>query len=83
MNSYVGIVSSRGLECFVPESERFTRSLVQRAYCQQPIRSVCYWAIVPQSQAGAVARSLGAGRPIEALGLLEAGACSLGQILPA
>jgi hypothetical protein len=83
MNSYVGIISSRGLEYFVPENERFTRSLVQRAYCQWPIRSVCYWAIVPHGQAGAVARSLDAGRHVEALGLLEAGACSLGQILPA
>lgn len=80
MDSYVGIISRRGLECFVPETEHTARFLVKRAKRSTP--SLCYWAVMHQAHATEIKRLLASDNSAEALRILNAAAQSLGSILP-
>lgn len=57
-NAFVGIISSRGLESMVPETEHALPFLIRRAYRQQPPEAVCYWAVMDEAVAEEVHRQL-------------------------
>jgi hypothetical protein len=57
-NAFVGIISSRGLESLVPETEHALPFLVRRAYRRHPPEAVCYWAVMDEVVAEEVRRQL-------------------------
>jgi hypothetical protein len=57
--SFVGIISPRGLESLIPETEHAVPFLVRRAYRRRTAKAVCYWAVVDESVADQVRRQLG------------------------
>lgn len=56
--SYVGIISPRGLESLLPETEHAVPFLVRRAYGRRSGEAVCYWAVMPDSTARQVETQL-------------------------
>lgn len=44
MRAYLGIVSSRGLEWLLPESDHVLRFLAGQAYAHLPVTGICCWA---------------------------------------
>jgi hypothetical protein len=79
LKSYVGLASARGLEAFAPEHHLAVQALAARA---RKVRSVCYWAVLPDDDALAIDDRLAAGDARAALALLEATAREVGPILP-
>ena len=80
--SYVGIISRHGLESFFPENDHIVRFLVRRAYRRQPLESLCYWAVMPDSTADDIQWQLSCGDRERALVTLHASAVALGTMLP-
>lgn len=82
MRAYLGIVSSRGLEWLLPESDYVLRFLAGRAYAHRPPRGVCCWAAMHTPAATQIQGELEDGNADTALRLLQASAEFLGPILP-
>jgi hypothetical protein len=57
-NCFVGIISPRGLESLVPETDHAVPFLARRAYRRRPTEAVCYWAVMEDSAAEHVRRQL-------------------------
>lgn len=81
VNSFVGIISRRGLESLVPETEHAVPFLVRRAYRRRPTEAVCYWAVMEESAAEQVRRQLHGHRHEDAFFALRALAEHFGTIL--
>jgi hypothetical protein len=56
--AFVGIISSRGLESMVPETDHALPFLIRRAYRREPPETVCYWAVMDEAVAEEVRRQL-------------------------
>jgi hypothetical protein len=82
VNSYVGIISGRGLESLVPETEHALPFLVRRAYRQRPSKAVCYWAVMQDEAAREIQSYLQRRRHDDALMALREQAAHFGTILP-
>jgi len=80
--SYVGLVSRRGLESCLPDDDVALGFLLRRAYGLRPTRAVCYWALLEDEAQGDIVRLLDAGEPAAAFAALQALAVSLGTIPP-
>lgn len=80
MKAYIGVASARGLETLLPEQGLVVQALVARATQR---RSVCCWAVLPDSDAREIRYRLADGEQAAALALLEASAREVGSILPA
>ena len=82
MQSYVGIITYRGLESLLQESEQSLRFATRRAYQNYQGHSVCCWAAMPHSAAADARRLVEDGDCDEALKILSSSAKFLGPILP-
>ena len=82
MRSYVGIITSRGLEWLLPENDGVLRFLAGRAYTEWPHRAVCYWTAIQAAEAGEIQEELADGDSDRALQILQASAMFGGPILP-
>lgn len=82
VNSYVGIISGRGLESLVPETEHAVPFLVRRAYRRPTSEAVCYWAVMQDEVAREVQGHLQRCRHDDALLALRRHAAHFGTILP-
>lgn len=82
MQSYVGIITHRGLESLLQESEQSRRFVARYAYQSSQGRSVCCWAAIPHSAAIDLRRLLDDGEADAALQILSSSARFLGPILP-
>ena len=80
--SYVGIISPRGLESLLPETEHAVPFLVRRAYGRRPGEALCYWAVMPDSTARGVELQLQAHFHEDAFYRLRGEAAHFGTILP-
>jgi hypothetical protein len=79
LKSYLALATPTGLKSLVPEHTHATQALVARAARD---RSVCCWAVLPDTDAAEIEDCIDAGETVAALALLEAAACSVGRILP-
>lgn len=82
MQSYLGIITSRGLQSLFLESDCVLRFLARLAYGEQPTRGVCYWAAMQVPEAIEIQEQLEEGDNDRALQVLRASARFLGPILP-
>ena len=82
LDSYIGLISRRGLESLFPETEHAAPFLVRRAYRRQPLEAVCYWAVMEESAAQQVQWQLQWRHHEEAFLVLRALADHVGTILP-
>ncbi len=82
VNSYVGIISRRGLESLLPETEHAVPFLIRRAYRKNPPDAVCYWAVMQDFAAQEVQRQLQWQRYEDAFFVLGALADYSGTIPP-
>jgi hypothetical protein len=82
MRSYVGIVTSRGLQSLFPESDYVLRGLTRLAYVGQPVHAVCYWAAMHVPEATEIQAQLDEGDSNRAFQVLQTSATFLGPILP-
>ena len=82
LQSYVGIITSQGLESLVQETERTTRLVTRFAYGNRLGRTICCWAAVQHSVAMDVRRLVDDGDRARALEILNGSARFLGPILP-
>jgi len=82
INSYPGIITPRGLETLVVETEHAAPFLLRRVSRQPLGELVACWAVLDEKEAGKVARHVAGQRFQEALCQLHACAIDLGTILP-
>ena len=80
--SYLSLVSSRGLESLVPETEHALPFLLRRAYRRCPHEAICCWAVVPARAVYRVRALIATGRHLQALIALNVEAHELGTIPP-
>jgi hypothetical protein len=80
--SYVGIVTPRGLESLVPETENAVALLMHRVYGKRSRNEACCWAVMPDAVARAVQDKLEWQRFKDALATMSAEAMYCGTILP-
>ena len=83
IRSYVGIVTTRGLQAFYCENDHIVRFLNRRLYRHKPYAGLCYWAVMPDETANQVERQLELGEYVLALRTLQTHALHYGSILPA
>jgi hypothetical protein len=82
MRSYLGIITSHGLESLFLESDYVLQFLARLAYTEQPLRGVCYWAAMNVPEATEIQGQLDEGDSDRALQILHASARFIGPILP-
>jgi hypothetical protein len=82
VRSYVGIISRRGLELLLPETEHAVPFLLRRAYCRHSAGAICCWAVMQDAAAGEVQRQLLFRRYEDAFLSLRVKAACFGTILP-
>ena len=81
-NSYLGIVTPRGLETLVLETEH-AAPFVLRRVARQPLgKAVAYWAVLDERTARDLTRRIAARQFEEAIRQLHSQALHLGTILP-
>jgi len=81
-NSYLGIVTSRGLETLVVETEHAAVFLFRRAARHGDADAVCFWAVLDEKTARNVMRQIDCRRFRDALCQLNSRAVHLGTLLP-
>jgi len=81
-NSYLGIVTSRGLEKLVVETEHAAVFLFRRAARQADGEAICFWAVLDEKMARDVIRQIDCRRFRDALCQLDSQAVHLGTLLP-
>ena len=82
MRSYIGIITSSGLEWLLPENDGVLRFLAGRAYAEWPHRAVCYWTAIQAAEAAEIQGELAEGDSNRALQILQASATFSGPVLP-
>ena len=82
INSYLGIITPRGLETLVVETEHAAPFLLRRVSRQPLGELVACWAVLDETEAREVARHVAGRRFQEALCQLNALAIDLGTVLP-
>ena len=80
--AYLALVSLRGLESLVPETEHALPFLLRRAYRRFPYEAICCWAVVPAPAVNRVHALIATGRYLQALIALNVEAQELGTIPP-
>ena len=80
--SYLGIITRRGLESLVPETEHAAPFLLRRAGRSRPALGFCCWAVLPETAFLETQHQLDCGRFREALVILNSQALHLGTVLP-
>ena len=81
-NSYIGIVTPRGLETLVVETEHAAVFLFRRAARHADAHAVCFWAVLDEKTAKNVMRQIECGLFRDALCRVNAKAVHLGTLLP-
>lgn len=81
LQSYVGIISQRGLEVFCSETPDAVQFLRRRA-ARNPSHKVCFWSIVPDDAVQQVQSALRQGRFADALSLVEQHSREYGLVSP-
>lgn len=81
-NSYIGIVTPRGLEMLVVETEHAAQFLLRRAERRADGGAVCCWAVLDEKTARYVFRQIDGRRFRDALCRLNSQAVHLGTLLP-
>lgn len=79
--SFVGIVSSRGVELFCAEHPHTIKFLWHR-FAREQGRVSCFWAVMPENKASLVARAVELGRSREAFNTIRTHARECGMLLP-
>ncbi len=79
---FLGIISPRGLESLVPETEHAALFLTRRAYRNRTAKAVCFWAVMDDSKIAEVRGHLYAQNRAEAFRVLRMAAHDFGTILP-
>lgn len=82
IDAYVGMISRRGLECFVPETEHAALFLLRRAMRSSAAPTVCCWAVLRREDAARIQQLLRNRNSADALAMLHNTARSLGTLLP-
>ena len=82
IDAYVGMISRRGLECFVPETEHAALFLLRRAMRSSSTLAVCCWAVLRREDAARIQQLLRNGNSADGLTMLHNTARSLGTLLP-
>ena len=81
-NSYLGIVTPRGLETLVVETEHAAVFFFRRAARHADADAVCFWAVLDEKMARDVIRQIDCRRFRDALCQLDSQAVHLGTLLP-
>ena len=81
-NSYLGIISPRGLETLVVETEHAALFLARRMARRPLDEAIGCWAVLDDHKARDITRQISCGRFQEALCRLNAQALHLGPVLP-
>ena len=79
---YLGIITSRGLESLVAETQHAMPFLLRRAYRRQPYKAICFWAVLFPLTAAHIHDLIASGQFLQALILLNVEAQDLGTIPP-
>jgi hypothetical protein len=80
--SYLGIITPRGLELLVRETEHAAPFVLRRTYRQSAEDAVCCWAVLPEEIAQKLARYIRHRWYLEALVVLNGEARQVGTLLP-
>ncbi|MDA7979472.1 MAG: hypothetical protein MPJ50_11970 [Pirellulales bacterium] len=80
--SYLGIITPRGLERLVPETEHAAPFLLRRAHRDVTQQTCCCWAVLSEITASDVRRDVSRGKFWSALARLNIEAEHLGTLLP-
>jgi hypothetical protein len=81
-NSYLGIITSRGLEKLVVETQHAAPFLLRRAGRQPSGEAIVFWAVLDEKAAKAVTERVACGHFQEALCQLNGRAIHLGTLPP-
>lgn len=81
-NSYLGIITARGLETLVVETEHAALFLLRRVARRPLGEAVVFWAVLDDRAARDLARQIGSRQFEESLRQLNARALHLGTLLP-
>ena len=81
-NSYIGIITPRGLETLVVETEHATPFLLRRAERRADDGALCCWAVLDDSTARCLMQQVHGRQFQDALHQLNAQALHLGALLP-
>jgi len=81
-NSYLGIVTLRGLETLVVETEHAAMFLFRRARRHPDGEAICCWAVLDEKTARDVIRQIDCRRFRDALCQLDSQAVHVGTLLP-
>ncbi len=81
-HAYLGILSARGLELLVPETEHALAFLLRRAYRRRPHKLACCWAVMPEDAASGIHMLISAGLYEQAFLALNAESLEIGTIPP-
>lgn len=79
ITSYIALTSRRGLEAFLPETDRDAPELARRTRSGP---ALCYWTVLADDDARRVGRTLAAGESAAALALLNRAATHAGPVVP-
>ncbi len=80
--SYVGVITTEGLQAIYRESDHLVRFLERRLYRTRPVAGLCYWAVLADQDLEYIELQLQQGESHAALRSLEEAAEFGGVILP-
>ena len=81
--SYIGIVTTSGLQAIYRETDHVMRFLHRRLYRKRPYDGVCCWAVMSVEAAERIERQTKLGETQLALRALQENSIHFGSILPA
>ena len=81
-NSYIGIISPRGLELLVLETEHAALFVFRRLARRCLSREIAFWTVLDEKVAGRIALQIQCGEYEMANQLLHVDALDLGTLLP-
>jgi len=82
IQSYVGVITAKGLQAIYRESDHVVRFLERRLYRTRPVAGLCYWAVLGDQELEYIELQLQCGESQAALRTLEEAAEFGGFILP-
>jgi hypothetical protein len=82
LKAYIGIAGPHGLEAFRPEDDRTAQAFARRIATGRDSRSVCLWAVLPDTAAREACRQIRRGEMLAALFTLDRSAACVGRVLP-
>ena len=80
--SYVGVITTHGLQAIYLESDHLVRFLDRQLYRKQPFCGLCCWAVVADQVVEQIEIQIRLGESQAALKVLQEYADFLGPILP-